>query len=50
MRNNRQFTLRCHACEPAEAAVVKSSAAWTEADAAAGGTPNPSSTEDDTTP
>ena len=35
---------------PAEAAVVKTSAAWTLAEAVAGGTPNANSTEDEMTP
>jgi hypothetical protein len=37
-------------CDAPEAAVVKISAAWTLADAVAGGTPAEISTVDDTTP
>jgi hypothetical protein len=48
--NSFQFTFRCQAWEPAEAAVVKTSAAWTVAEAVAGGTPTLSRTVEDTTP
>ncbi|MNN17215.1 hypothetical protein D3C81_1303920 [compost metagenome] len=49
-RNSRHSTFLCQAWLPAEAAVVKTSAAWTLAEAMAGGTPSASSTEDEMTP
>ena len=48
--NSFQFTFLLTVCDPAEAAVVKTSAAWTLADAVAGGTPNDSSTVEEITP
>ena len=48
--NSFQFTFRRQAWDPAEAAVVKTSAAWTLAEAAAGGTPTLSRTVEETTP
>jgi len=48
--NSRQFTFLFTACDPAEAAVVKTSAAWTLAEAVAGGTPTASNTVDEMTP
>ena len=49
-RNKAQLTFRCQTWDPAEAAVVNISAACTEAEAAAGGTPKDKSTDDETTP
>ena len=48
--NSFQFTFLFTVCDPADAAVVKTSAAWTLADAVAGGTPNDSRTVDEITP
>ena len=48
--NSFQFTFLLTVCDPAEAAVVKTSAAWTLADAVAGGTPNDNRTVEEMTP
>jgi hypothetical protein len=48
--NSFQFTFLLAACDPADAAVVNTSAAWTLADAVAGGTPKLINTVDEITP
>lgn len=49
-QNSRQFTLPCAMWLEALAPVVKTSAAWTLAEARAGATPKLSRTEEETTP